>query len=365
MRTRAAQQQGTRMALAALTAAALLTACGVATQGGGTDNREIAGPNEQAKLVKLAKKEGSVTFYSSLPEEENRVFGDAFTKKYGIKVQVVRAGSLEILQRLHEELRTGQTKADVFHTLYPPGFIQLKEEGQLASWKSQELKNYPAQADYVDPGGAWGPLRVVANAIEYNPKALGDLPPPRTWEDLLKPQYKGKLGSADPTYGGTQLMQYVMWREKYGDDYLRKLAAQKVQMVDSHGALSNLVVTGERPIGIEMNDYQAWSDKYIKKAGVDYVYPPKNVLVVPGPVSVLKKAKHPNAARLFFDFTLSKEGQDLMQQKIGAYSARKDAAPIKGRPPFEKLDQYQPNWQRLKNNTAEEQQVITKLMGSK
>lgn len=352
----------------------LLAACGgsapatsdtAGSPGGeGSDAEVAASGAECADLEALAREEGTVSLYSSLPEEENRVLGDAFEEEYGIAVEVVRAGSLNILQRLYEELQAGVLQADVFHSLYPPGFYQLKEEGHLAAYESAEFDAYPDDPDFVDPDGMWGPLRIVANVIEWNTEALGDLPPPETWEDLLKPEYQGMLASADPTYGGTQFMQYYMWAEEYGDDYIRDLAAQDMQLVDSHGALSSVITTGERAIAVEMNDYQAWSDKYLDDAAVEYIYPPENVLVVPGQLSILEEAPHPCAARLFFDWLLSAEAQQIVQDEIGAYSAREDAEPIEGRPPLAEVDQYQPDWQYLQENLAEEQSRVVDLLRS-
>lgn len=348
-----------------------LAACGAPDSEGGeaadqteqTDATGEPGNGTEAPtndLVSAASDEGEVTFYSSLPEEKNAILAAAFEDEYDITVNSVRAGSLKILQRLYEELQAGQPQADVFHSLYPPGFFQLKDEGHLATYASPEFDAYPD--GFVDADDKWGTLRVVGNVIAYNTDALGDLAPPEIWEDLLKPEYQGHLASADPTYGGTQFMQYYMWKEKYGDDFLTQLGQQDVQMVDSHGALSSLIISGERPIAIEMNDYQAWSDKYLDDAPVEYVYPAENVLVVPGSVSVLEEAQHPNAGRLFLDFLLSAEGQKVIQEEVGAYSARDDAEPIEGRPKLTEIDQYQPDWQYLMENIETEQQAILDLL---
>ena len=340
--------------------ALLVASCG--SQGSddnGSKGLKKAGP----EMVEKANDEGEVVFYSSLPTEQNEILAQAFNKKYPeIKVQIVRAGSLKILQRLEGELEAGALEADVVHTLYPPGFIQLKKNDHLASYVIKDVNHYPDDPDYIDTDNKWSTLRVVGNAIAYNPKVLGDVPPPKEWEDLLDPMYKGMLASASPTYGGTQFLQYFMWLEKYGGDFITKLAQQDLQMVESHGALSSLIITGERAIAVEMNDYQVWSDKYIKGAPVDYVYPTENVLVVPGNVAVLKKAPHPNAARVFIDWLTSKEGQKVIQTEVGAYSARDDAPPIEGRPAFRDLDAYQPDWDYLVENISKEEARITKLV---
>lgn len=332
----------------------LAAACGGGATGGG---QAVSDPDE---LPAAAAEEGTVTWYSSLPENYSRIIAEAFTKKHGIKVDLFVTGSVDLQNKVAEEIRANRLQADVFHSSYPPSFVLLKEQGSLARYDSPQFAHYPAE--YVDPDHAYGTFRATAVVLAYNPEALQGRRPPQTWQDLVKPEYKGLLAAADPQYGGTQLIQNYMLMERYGEDFLGRLGKQEPLFVDSQSAEANLIVTGERAIGIDMNDYEAWNTKYRKNAPMEYVYPSDWVAVVPGYAAVLQDAPHPNAARLFFDFLLSEETQQLAQDEVGAYSARTDAEPIEGRPAFGDLPAVQPDWEELAQNTTEIQDRIAQSL---
>jgi iron(III) transport system substrate-binding protein len=331
----------------------LATACG----GGGDDRPQVVSDSE---LPAAAKTDGKVVWYSSLPEQYSKVIADAFTAKYDVPVDLFVTGSLGLQNKIAEEIKAGKLAADVFHSSYPPSFVQLKGQGLLATYDSPEYKAYPA--DYVDPDKTYGTFRATAVVIAYNPNALDGRPAPARWQDLTNPIYRGMIAAADPKYGGTQLIADHLLAQKYGDEFLRQVGAQQPQLVDSQSAEANLIITGERAIGMDMNDYEAWASKYNKKAPIDYVYPEDHVTVVPGYVGILNEAPHPNAARLLQNFLLSAEAQQLVQDKVGAYSTRTDAKPIEGRPAFSSLPVTQANWEELGQNTADIQDKLSALM---
>ena len=342
-----------RWMLIGVVLAVLATACG-----GGTGERPTVVADSE--LPAAAKTEGTVVWYSSLPEQYSKVIADAFTEKYDVNVDLFVTGSLGLQNKIAEEIKAQKLAADVFHSSYPPSFVQMKQQGLLAKYESPEYKSYPPE--YVDPDKTYGTFRATAVVIAYNPNALDGRPVPTRWEDLTNPQYRGMIAAADPKYGGTQLIADHLLAEKYGDDFLRQLGAQQPQLVDSQTAEANLIITGERAIGIDMNDYEAWASKYNRKAPIDYVYPQDHVTVVPGYLGILEEAPHPNAARLFQNFLLSAEAQQLVQDKVGAYSTRTDAKPIEGRPAFSSLPVTQPDWQELGQNTTEIQDKLSALL---
>jgi iron(III) transport system substrate-binding protein len=342
-----------RWMLIGVVLAMLATACG----GGTGDRPQVVADSE---LPAAAKTEGTVVWYSSLPEQYSKVIADAFTEKYDVNVDLFVTGSLGLQNKIAEEIKAQKLAADVFHSSYPPSFVQMKQQGLLAKYESPEYKSYPPE--YVDPDKTYGTFRATAVVIAYNPNALDGRPVPTRWEDLTNPQYRGMIAAADPKYGGTQLIADHLLAEKYGDDFLSQLGAQQPQLVDSQTAEANLIITGERAIGIDMNDYEAWASKYNRKAPIDYVYPQDHVTVVPGYLGILEEAPHPNAARLFQNFLLSAEAQQLVQDKVGAYSTRTDAKPIEGRPAFSSLPVTQPDWQELGQNTTQIQDKLSALL---
>jgi iron(III) transport system substrate-binding protein len=342
-----------RLILIGVALAIVATACG----GSGDDRPSVVADSE---LPAAAKTDGKVVWYSSLPEQYSKIIADAFTAKYDVPVDLFVTGSLGLQNKIAEEIKAGKLAADVFHSSYPPSFVQLKSQDLLATYDSPEYKAYPAE--YVDPDKTYGTFRATAVVIAYNPNALEGRPVPTRWQDLTNPVYRGMIAAADPKYGGTQLIADHLLAEKYGDEFLRQVGAQQPQLVDSQTAEANLIITGERAIGMDMNDYEAWASKYNRKAPIDYVYPEDHVTVVPGYLGILNEAPHPNAARLFQNFLLSAEAQQLVQDKVGAYSTRTDAKPIEGRPAFSSLPVAQPDWQELGQNTNAIQDKLSALM---
>lgn len=342
----------------ACTAVLGILVLGIAACGG----EETTGPPIAADsdLPAAAKQEGVVSWYTSLPEQYSKVIADKFTEKYGIPVDLFVTGSMGLQNKLAEEANAGRLGADVFHSSYPPSFVLLKEEGLLATYDSPEYEAYPP--NYVDPDRTYGTFRATGVVIAYNPEALGGTPPPTRWQDLADPRYRGMIAAADPQYGGTQFIADHMLVQKYGEDLLRGIAAQQPQLVDSQSAEANLIITGERAIGIDMNDYEAWSSKYRRGAPIEYVYPEDHVTVVPGYLAVLEDAPHPNAARLLHNYLLSAEAQKIVQDEVGAYSTRRDAEPIEGRPAFSSLPVTQPDWKQLGEDTTAIQDQLNDLM---
>ena len=313
----------------------------------------------ESNLLKAAKKEGKVTFYSSLPVWANDKLCKAFQKKYGIKAGYYRAGSLKVLAKFINEKEAGMVKADVFHNLYAAGFKMFKRKRYAIQYFSPEGKIYPQR--FKDPDGYFFPVRLVVMCMAYNSDKVSAEEAPKTWEDIADPKWKGLLVSADYMYGGSQLATYYFWMKKYGIDFIRKLAKNNPMIVSAHGAASKVMLSGERLVVIEMNAYDTWS-KAQKGLPAVNVYPADAIPLIPGYACVTADAPHPNAGRLFFDFLLSKDGQVVMQE-IGVYSARPGMPSIPNKPSLSSLNLVDTDWEYLEKHSREIQAKISKALG--
>jgi iron(III) transport system substrate-binding protein len=273
---------------------------------------------QDSRLVEAARKEGKVVWYTSLVLPSAEKVAKLFEAAYpGIKVEVHRTGSERILQRLMQELQANIKQADVVHTSDAGHFVLLKERKLLARYTPAGVDAFPA--GFKDRDGYYYGLRATVNAIVYNTKAVSAGDAPKTWKDLLDPKWKGKLVTAHPGYSGVIATHVLALSQLYGWDYFKQLAQNRVMIKQSAADPSTVVASGERVVAVNGGEYSAYQ---LKKKGnpVDIVYPRDGVSLVVSPTAITVFAPHPNAARLFTDFTFSRELQQVLADSEGLYT---------------------------------------------
>lgn len=273
-------------------------------------------------LVAAAKKEGKVVLYSGLILESEQIAAEAFNKRFpDIKVDIVRAPGGRLFTRIQTEAAGNQLGADV---------IDMTDRG-LARALEPLMADYapPNAADY-DRGGMvspkFWPRAVQVYALAYNPALISD--PPKSWMDLLKPEYKGKIGKVVAGAGGTSWGENFYQRKAFGLDYWKKSAAQNPRLFESNGPLATAVVRGEVSVATLL--VNAALPMHRDGAPIAIVYPTDGVILNPESAGVTKSAPHPNAAKLFMNWTLSPEGQNVMVKKMGFLSLLKGIEPPEG-----------------------------------
>ena len=257
---------------------------------------QYKGADREQILLEGAKKEGLFVLYTQLNQEDADKIQGAFTKKYGIKTQIYRAQGEDVLQKTLTEAQADRIGADAFE-LDSTFMDILKKEKLLAPFWAPNLDKYPKESK--DPDGFWQATRLTFDVLAYNTKMVSPAEVPHTYEDLLKPEYKGIMGIEQiNTDWFATLVKY--WGEQ------KNLNVRK-----GHTLLADLTVAGEFPITI--NSYNHKIEQLKKKgAPIDWI-PLEPVVVIPSGVAVPEKAKHPNAGILFTDFLLSKEGQEILR----------------------------------------------------
>ncbi len=213
--------------------------------------------------------------------------------------------------------------------------IQAAEKGVVTGYKPKNWNDIPA--DLKDPDGQWFTIHSGTLGLFVNVDALGGKPVPKTWADLLKPEYKGMVGYLDPTsafvgYVGATAINQAMggtfdnW--KPGIDYFKKLAANDA-IVPKQTSYAR-VLSGEIPILLDY-DFNAYRAKYKDKANVAFVIPEEGSVVVPYVMSLVKGAPHAENGKKILDYTLSDKGQALWADaylrpvRAGAMSAEAKA----------------------------------------
>ena len=285
----------------------------------------VAAPvfSQNAKLIEAGKKEGKVAVYGSLESDTADGVFSMFKKKTGIEVDYWRASATKVMDRALTEYRAGKPLFDIILTNDNPMQIMLKE-GIFAKYDSPSAKDFPKDA--IDPN--LGPrYRNVVIGIVYNKSVISPADAPKSLEDLVKPQYRGKLVMPDPTQHTTTTqwvasLEKLMGKEK-AEKYIRDLAAMKPILVESLLPAAERVVTGETPIAITYVKYA-----YIfgqKGAPLDYVRLGK--MMGDGHYLTLgSKAPHPNAGKALIDYFLGPESMSTMA-KLGEFVNRKGVHP--------------------------------------
>ncbi len=278
---------------------------------------------QDAKLVEAAKKEGKVVAYGSLESDTTEAIKKAFQKKTGIEMEYWRASATKVMDRAMTEYRAGRPLFDVILINADPLQIMHKH-GIFAKYDSPSAKEFPKEA--IDPN--LGPrYRNVIVGVVYNKSVIKPADAPKSLEDLVKPQYKGKLVMPDPTQH-TTTTQWVaslfklMGKEK-ADKYIHDLAAMKPILVESLLPAAERVTTGETPVAITYVKYSFIFGQ--RGAPTDYVRLGK--MLGDGHYAPLSnKAPHPNAGKAFIDFFLGDEGMGIMA-KMGEFVNRKGIYP--------------------------------------
>ena len=272
----------------------------------------------QDARVEAAKKEGKVVWYTSLALPTAEKIGKLFEAAYpGIKVEVQRTGSQRILQRVMQEQQANLKLVDVIHTSDAGHFVLLKEKKLLMKYTPAGVDAFPA--GFKDKDGYYFTLRATVNVIAYNTKLVSAAEAPKTWKDLLDPKWKGKLVTAHPGYSGVISTHVLALVHLHGWDYFKQLAQNKLMLVQSAVDPAGVVASGERAVAVDGGDYYYYQ---MKKKGnpIEVVYPKEGVPLVASPTAIASFAPHPNAAKLFTDFTFTRELQQVMADSEGLYT---------------------------------------------
>ena len=278
---------------------------------------------QDAKLLEAAKKEGKVVIYGSLESDTVEAVKQPFQKKYGIEVEYWRASATKVMDRALSESRAGKPLADLILTNDNPMRV-MQQQGFFQKYVSPTASDFPKEA--VDP--ALGPrYRNVIIGLVYNKSIIKPADAPKTLEDLVKPQYKGKIVMPDPTQH-TTTTQWVsslpkLMGEEKAKKFVRDLGAMKPILVESLLPSGERVMSGETPIAITYVKYVYIFGK--KGAPLDYVRTPK-MLGDGHYLGVSAKAPRVNAAKTFVDYFLGEESMNIMA-KFGEFVNRKGVLP--------------------------------------
>jgi ABC-type Fe3+ transport system substrate-binding protein len=277
-------------------------------------------------LVARAKAEREVVYYTELIVDQIvRPLAAAFERKYGIKVTYWRGDSQAAALKLAMEHKAGRTQADVWSTA--SGIGTLLDGGLIERFA---IENAAALGPrFRDPGGYWVATNMIVVGAAVNTGLVAERDRPRSLADLLAPQLRNQMvwkqNDITGAWGFIGNVLATMGEER-GLAYLRRLSAQNIAPVGaSTRAILDGVIGGEHALVVGVS---AHNTEISAKAGAPVAWLPLgSAWATPHTIGVTSAAPHPNAARLFVDFAVSKEGQEIFRQ-AGYLPARADIAPL-------------------------------------
>lgn len=257
------------------------------------------------ELIEAAKKEGEVMLYGAITINSSKAIGDAFEKKYGIKLRHWRGDATELINRSLAEARAGKPGFDA--TLGNEVVMTALDERKLfATFDPPAAKNYPRE--FLDADRRMTPWRVLPYGINYNYQLLKVGEVPKSYEELLEPKWKGKFAIANPGIHVTTL-QFVLNLEKLlGAKWLKVVegwAKQEPRVGRSLADNIQPLTAGEVPVAIGYI-----KDKFQYPGPIEYVRM-NRYLASLSFIAINRQAPHPNAARLFTDFFAGAEAQRI------------------------------------------------------
>ncbi|WP_298377612.1 extracellular solute-binding protein [uncultured Bradyrhizobium sp.] len=268
------------------------------------------------ELIAAAKAEGKLVFYTANFAEIEQQVIKAFNKRFPeIKVEMVRAPGGQLITRVKTEAAAGKLIADVVD--HSDRALMQPLEYLFQDYAPPNAADYSKDA-LISPK-LW-PRATIAWSIGYNTELVKD--PPKSWMDLTKPQYDKLIGQVFAQSGGTTWTRIMFERQVLGEDYWARQAATHPVLYPSGAPTADALVRGE--IAIAPLLYNVIYQKKKDGAPIEIFFPPEGAPVNPYASGIPKTAAHPNAARLFLNWCLSKEGQTFMIKELGNLTSLKE-----------------------------------------
>jgi ABC-type Fe3+ transport system substrate-binding protein len=269
-----------------------------------------------------ARSEGKLVVYSSMSSSDTDVLIRSFQAKYPFtKPTYLRLNSGRLMTKILQEAQAGTALADVYQT----GSIEVymfQKKGLVARYSSSEAKYY--EDSFRDPEGFYTCYYFTPKVMAYNTKMVARANAPKNYFDLLRPYWSGKLGMPGANAGVRWLigMMKRMGDDK-GEDLMKKLAAQQVRQHPGITEATSLLAAGEHHALVFTN---ADNVEELKRKGAPVEWVADEPVTTTQTVLALSsRAPNPNTAKLYIDFILSKEGQEIIRS-FNRIPARSDVS---------------------------------------
>jgi iron(III) transport system substrate-binding protein len=262
-------------------------------------------PHEK-ELYDAARKEGELTWYTSHSDDITaQALGRSFEQIYpGLKVNVLRTTAQVAYQRITQEIKASAIQCDVLSSTDLGHSVELKAKGAFEKYVPENSSKVLDIYKGYDPDGFYHVTSAGMIGIGYNTAKVKASDVPKNWTDLLDPKWKDNIALGHPGFSGYVGTWALTMRNQYGWEFFEKLAKNNPRVgrsiVDTVTMLNagESAIAGSGPVGVLLDS--------VKKGNpLAMVYPIDGTVLIIAPSSIMKGAKHPNAARLFMEFLMS------------------------------------------------------------
>lgn len=288
----------------------------------------------QNAAIDGAKKEGKFVLYTAMQPEDSTKLIELYRSRFPfVDASFFRAGSAPLLNRILTESRAGRILFDVVLGKVSD-LLLLQKRNLLGTMSSSELAAYPDK--FRDKQSRWVDIYNNYYTIAYNSQRVRLSEAPAAWEGLLDPRWRDGKITLDPRSYDWYFGMLTAWGGQKGSDFMHKLNQQKPAFRDGNVLIANLLAAGEFPVGIT---YAHLVERLrMRGAPVDWVAL-KPMVAAPISIALAARPMNPNAANLFVDLVLSKEGSEILKS-MGRVPTRGDVLPSAKRLDAKDLDLF-------------------------
>jgi iron(III) transport system substrate-binding protein len=306
-----------------------------------------------------AEPSGTLTVYTSQPSDQMAKVVEAFRKVHpGVRVELYRSGTTEVMNKLQAEFAAGRPQADVVLLADAVAVTQLKNDNRLLGYADASAAQVPPAL--VDPDKTFFGTKLITTGIVINTRLVKA--PPKSWQELLSPPVAAKTILAHPLYSGAAVIHVgtMVQQPEFGWTYFETLAKNGAIAGKGNGAVIEAVARGEKVYGIII-EYMAFNAKE-KGSPVDFVFPQEGLSAITQPVAVLKTARNVEAAKAFVDWQLSDDAQRQSAAQ-GYFPIVAGVAPPRGYPPLSSLKIMQGDLKAMLAKDDENKRRFMELFG--
>jgi iron(III) transport system substrate-binding protein len=287
--------------------------------------------------VAKAEQEGQFVFYCHENEAGTAAIVEGFGKDFPkIKTSYVRAQTGALYNKILSERSAGRFDVDVLQLSDVAPAVDFEKRGGYELYAGPYMDAY--KKDYLSAqAGAYFWTGVTFAGLAYNKSKVSAADAPKTYKDINNPRFRNKI-SCKISSSGIQYVQWYLLRQIYGAGFWAEFAKQRPRAFDSRVQLFDRLAKGDDDM-TALAEFSAYVLYKQRGADVEFVGPPEGLVATPLIVGAVNKAPHPEAAKLFVDWAMSKRGQKYYQDHPNLYygSLTNDPPPM---PTGQKLSDY-------------------------